>query len=117
MYKADHTCLMVSDLDAECSFYESMLGLHLVEERRPNDHVRMIFLENDATGYKLQLISGRSPAQPSFGHIAFVCDDFEASFERHKEIGCVKGSIIVQKELKSYFIVDPEGYEIEILKR
>lgn len=117
MYKADHTCLVVSDIDAERCFYETALGFRMVEERHPNEHVRMMFLEDAAKSYRLQLLSGRGAAQPDFGHTAVVCDDFDAAYASHLSMGCVKGGVIVQNDLKSYFIVDPEGYEIEILNR
>lgn len=117
MYKADHTCLYVSDLEAERRFYESALDFSLAEERRPNEFIRMMFLEDSTKSYKLQLISGKGPVRQDFGHTAVVCDDFEASYERHLEMGCVKGNVIVQKDKKSYFITDPDGYEIEILNK
>lgn len=117
MYKADHTCLSVSDIDAERSFYETALGFRTVDERRPNEYVRMIFLEDTAKSYRLQLVSGKGPARPDFGHLAVVCDNFDESYTSHMSMGCVKSGIIVQKERRSYFIADPEGYETEILNR
>lgn len=117
MYKADHTCLLVSDLEAEYSFYRCALGFRLVEERRPNEKVRMMFLEDMSKSYRLQLISGKGDPRPDYGHTAVVTNDFEASYERHRQMGCLKGGIIVQKNVKSYFITDPDGYEIEVLNR
>ena len=46
-------------------------------------------------------------------HIAFYSDDFEADLNRHKQMNCVDR---VLEEFGLYFIHDPDGHCIEIMR-
>ncbi|MEG0685625.1 MAG: lactoylglutathione lyase, partial [Coprobacillus sp.] len=45
-------------------------------------------------------------------HLALRVDDFEKSYELHKEMNCI---CYENKEMGIYFIADPDNYWIEIL--
>jgi len=114
-FVADHTCLFVTDLRREQHFYENALHFRTLEERSLNKSVSMVFMADETGTYRLQLVEGKGPAKPGFGHLAVVTDSFEQAFEAHTASGIVKGPLFCQTHQKSYFIQDPEGYETEIL--
>jgi lactoylglutathione lyase len=44
--------------------------------------------------------------------LAFETDDYEAAYKLHKEMGCI---CYENPEMGIYFIVDPDGYWLEIV--
>lgn len=117
MFIADHTCLFVSDIEAEQNFYEKALDFIKVDECRPNEKVRMIFMTDKSGFYKLQLINGKGGPHPDFGHLAVWSDDFDKAFEMHRTMNCTTTDIITHKEQQSYFISDPDGYLTEVINK
>ena len=45
-------------------------------------------------------------------HLALTVDNYEESYEKHKEMGIIE---FENKEMGIYFIIDPDGYWIEIV--
>ena len=45
-------------------------------------------------------------------HLAFKAEDYEAAYKKHKEMGCI---CFENEAMGIYFIVDPDGYWLEIL--
>ena len=45
-------------------------------------------------------------------HLAFRVDDYEATHEKHKEMGCI---CFENLSMGIYFIQDPDGYWLEIV--
>ena len=46
-------------------------------------------------------------------HLAFSVDDYEGAHKLHEEMGCI---CFENKAMGLYFIADPDGYWIEILR-
>ena len=117
-FRFDHNNINVRDLDKSLAFYRNALGL--VETRRiePADKsFVLVFLDDEATGHKLELTWLRERAEPyNLGdnefHLAFVAEDYAAAFAKHKEMGCV---CYENPVMGIYFIEDPDGYWLEII--
>jgi lactoylglutathione lyase len=115
-----HTNINVLDLEKSISFYQEALGLHEVKRINPTDgRFVIVFLGDGTTDHLLELTWLRDHKEPyNLGenewHIAFYVDDAKAAREIHKKMGCICYQNI---EMNLYFIVDPDGYWLEILDR
>ena len=117
-FRFDHNNINVRDLQKSLDFYQRALGL--VETRRyePADKsFELAFLGDGKTAHKLELTWLRERTESyNLGdnefHLAFVVDDYDAAFKRHKEMGCV---CYENPAMGIYFIEDPDGYWLEII--
>lgn len=118
-----HTCIRVHDLEKSLTFYTTVLGLK--EVRRldyPDFKFTLVYLAFEEGGYELELTYNYN-ADPyalgdGFGHIAIGVDDLNAVHEEYKKTGY---EITDLKELSDgaasfFFIVDPDGYKIEVIQ-
>ncbi len=123
-YKMLHTCIRVMDLEKSLKFYKEALGL--VETRRkdyPEDEFTLVFLSDERGNYELELTYNYNPEKPyvigdGFSHIAISAEDLEASRERHMEMGYEVTELmgLPGSPPRFYFVTDPDGYEIEIIR-
>ena len=115
-FRFDHNSINVRDLDRSLNFYSDALGLIEVR-RKETDGFILVFLGDSETSHKLELtwLKDRTEAY-NLGdnefHLAFVADDYDAAFEKHKKMGCV---CYENPAMGIYFIEDPDGYWLEIL--
>ena len=93
----------------------------LTEARRKNasDGIfTLVFLTDGVTPHRLELTWLRDWDKDSYNlgdnefHLAFEVDDMDAAYKKHSEMGCI---CYDNKEMGVYFIVDPDGYWIEIV--
>lgn len=117
-FKFIHNNINVSHLEDSISFYQKALNLHVVREKCASDHsYRIVYLEDGSSQYQLELTWLKNhPQKYDLGenefHIALQVDDYEAAHEMHQQMGCI---IFENPAMGIYFIVDPDGYWIEIL--
>jgi lactoylglutathione lyase len=115
-FRFDHNSINVRDLAGSLEFYRDALGL--VETRRKEtEGFILVFLGDAATAHKLELTWLKDRTEPyNLGdnefHLAFVADDYEAAFAKHKAMGCV---CYENPAMGIYFIEDPDGYWLEII--
>lgn len=115
-FRFDHNNINVKDPDKSLEFYRDALGL--VETRRKEtEGFILVFLGDAETEHKLELTWLRDRTEPyNLGdnefHLAFVVDDYDAAFAKHKEMGCV---CYENPIMGIYFIEDPDGYWLEII--
>lgn len=117
-FRFDHNNINVFDLKKSISFYEKALGLK--EMRKidgPEGSFQLIFLGDGQSSHQLELTWLRDRKEPyKLGdnefHLAFRVKDYNAAFQKHKDMGCV---CYENPAMKLYFIEDPDGYWIEIL--
>ena len=115
-FRFDHNNMNVRDLDKSLDFYREALGL--VETRRKEtEGFTLVFLGDSETSHKLELTWLKDRTEPyNLGdnefHLAFVADDYDAAFAKHKGMGCV---CYENPQMGIYFIEDPDGYWLEII--
>ena len=113
-----HNNLNVFDLEKSLEFYREALGLEVTRTRNADDgSFRLAFLGDSTTSHLLELTWLRDMERPyNLGdnefHLAFRVDDFEAAYEKHKEMGVI---CYENKKMGLYFIADPDGYWLEIV--
>ena len=117
MFKFDHNNINVLDLEKSMNFYQEALGLK--EVRRINgEDFPIVFLGDEAgSQHVLELTWLKDRKEPyNLGdnefHLALRTDDFAAAHAKHKEMGCI---CFENEAMGIYFIVDPDGYWVEIL--
>ena len=119
MFRFNHFNFNVLDLDRSLAFYKQALDLTPVREKEAADQSFKLVYLADATGSPLQLELTwlRDRKEPyNLGecefHLAFTADDFQATYEKHKAMGCI---CFENPAMGIYFISDPDGYWIEIV--
>ena len=79
--KLAHTMIRVKDLDATLEFYTGFLGLTETRRRSIGDEAMLIFLEDDAGAYQIELTVNHGKHEyelgDQFGHLAFFTEDLE----------------------------------------
>ncbi len=118
-YRFVHNNFNVIDLEKSLKFYNEALGLKVARKKEAEDGSFVLcFLEDGISEQQLELTWLRDWGKPKYNlgdnefHLAFRVDDFDESLKKHKEMGCV---CFENKKMGIYFIVDPDGYWIEIL--
>ena len=118
MLQFNHFNFNVLDLDRSMAFYRETLGLTPVSEKEAEDgSFKLVYLGDGTTSFSLELTWLRDRTEPyDLGecefHLAFVTDEYDALYAKHKEMGCV---CFENPAMGIYFIEDPDGYWIEIV--
>ena len=115
-FKMIHENYNVSDLDRSIKFYNAALDLHEVRRTTTDDFI-IAYLSNNVSDFELELTWLKDHPQPyNLGecefHLAFQAEDYEAAHKKHEEMGCI---CFENEAMGIYFIVDPDGYWLEIL--
>ena len=121
--KMAHTCVRVKDLEASVKFYQEAFGFE--ESRRrdfPDSKFTLVYLTLPGDEYELELTYNYDHAAydlgDGYGHIAISSDDLEKLREEHKNKGFnvtdLKG--LPGTDPSYYFITDPDGYKIEVIR-
>lgn len=113
-----HNNINVLSIEKSLVFYEKALGLKPVREKiLGGGFARLVYLGDGVTSHQLELteIIGRTEpynlGENEF-HLAFTVEDYDAAHALHKEMGCI---CFENPEVGIYFIVDPDGYWLEII--
>ena len=114
--KMSHENYNVSDLDRSIKFYNEALDLHEVRRKTTDDFI-IVYLSNDVSDFELELTWLKDhPQSYNLGecefHLAFQAEDYETAHKKHEEMGCI---CFENEAMGIYFIVDPDGYWLEIL--
>jgi len=116
-----HNNFNVTDLDKSLAFYKEALGL--VEVRRKvaaDNSFILIFLGDGQSKHQLELTWLRNWEKGTYNlgdnefHLAFEVDDMEAARAKHRAMGCI---CYENTNMGIYFIVDPDGYWLEIVPK
>lgn len=117
-FKMIHENYNVTNLEASIAFYDKALGLKEVRRKAAEDgSFILVYLKAEKGDFELELTWLRDhPQAYNLGecefHLAFEADDFEAAHALHEEMGCI---CFENDAMGIYFIVDPDGYWLEIL--
>lgn len=119
MLTFNHFNFNVSDLDQSLAFYREALGLMPVGERKaaPDGSYEIAYLGDGKTDFRLELTALRDhPQKYDLGecefHLALRAEDYDAMHQKHRDMGCV---CFENPAMGIYFIIDPDGYWIEIV--
>lgn len=118
MFRFNHFCFNVLDLQRSLAFYDKALGLKPVREKNAADgSFRLLFLGDGESDFTLELTWLRDRIEPyDLGeqeyHLAFTVEDINAAHEKHAAMNCI---CFENPGMGVYFIQDPDGYWIEIL--
>ena len=120
VFKFNHFNFNVVDLDKSLDFYKRALDLEPVREKQAKDgSFKLVFLGDRAgSPFNLELTWLRDRGEKAYDlgecefHLAFVTDDYDGLYARHKEMGCI---CFENPGMGIYFITDPDGYWIEIV--
>ena len=114
----DHFNINVTDLERSLAFYDRALGLKEISRKQADDGSFILaYLGDGETGFRLELTWLRDRKEKyDLGdnefHLAFETDDMDAALLRHREMSCV---CFENLAMGIYFIIDPDGYWIEIV--
>ncbi len=118
MIKFNHFNFNVLDLEKSLKFYKDTLGLVPVREKVASDEsFQLVFLGDGESDFTLELTWLRDRKEPyNLGeceyHLAFKVDEFDEIHTKHKEMGVI---CYENEGMGIYFIIDPDGYWIEII--
>ena len=113
-----HFNFNVLDLERSLKFYDESLDLKPVKEKVAEDgSYKLVYLGDGKTDFTLELTWLKDRTEPyNLGecefHLAFTTDKYDEVYQKHKDMGIV---IFENEKMGIYFIVDPDGYWIEIL--
>ncbi|WP_303978753.1 VOC family protein [Dongia mobilis] len=126
MAKAIHTMIRVRDLDAALSFYDRAFALKPAD-RYDFDDFSLVYLRNPENDFEIELTWNKGRTEPythgdGYGHVAVAVDNLEREHQRFTDMNLnplpVKefhrdGALMA----KFFFVLDPDGYKIEVLQR
>ena len=116
MFTFNHFNFNVKDLQRSLDFYAAALDLHPVRERS-TDSYKLVYLGDGTSDFTLELTWLFDRTEPyDLGeqefHLALTASDYEAAYAKHQAMG-----VVCQPDGgRFYFIEDPDGYWIEILR-
>ncbi len=110
----DHLNLEVANLDETIRFYNNLFGFEIRKEQ-PEQNSKII--GNDDVKLCLYEIEGfEKYEKKGFHHFGLYVENFEEAVNKCKELG-IKiyfGGPVKWERSTSIYIVDPNGYEIEL---
>lgn len=119
-----HTCIRVMNLEESLKFYKN--ALKIVETRRkdfPDYKFTLVYLSDKENSYEIELTYNYDPEKPydlgnGFSHIAIGTENIEEMRNNYEQLGYevtpLKG--LPGEEPYYYFVTDPDGYKIEVIK-
>jgi len=124
-YQMIHSCIRVMDLEKSEKFYQDAFGFEI--DRRldfPEHKFTLSYLRAPGGDFELELTYNYDRKEPyelgnGYSHLAVGITDLEASHRRHQEQGLdpepLKG--LAGGKPKFYFVADPDGYLVEVVRR
>ncbi len=126
MAKMIHSMIRVMDEARSVAFYGAAFGLK-VAERLDFDSFTLVYLANEETGFELELTVNKGREEPydlgnGYGHLAVSVEDVDAEHARMTALGLAPRKLVDFAPggtvlARFFFIQDPDGYEIEVLRR
>lgn len=118
-FKFDHSNFTVFDIDRSLKFYEEALGLVEFARLETKSYIFIYMGDLYRSDHVLELQQVKNRKIPynigdNLSHLAFMVDDFDAAYEKHKKMNCIFKEY---KEAGLYWIQDPDGYLIEIVPK
>ena len=118
-----HTCYRVKNLEESVKFYKNAFDFE--EKRRvdfPEHKFTLVYLALPGDTNELELTYNYDHPEyelgNGYGHIAIAVADLEGLHAKHKEAGYEVTKLMGLPKTPPgyYFIVDPDGYKIEVIR-
>ena len=125
-YQMIHSCIRVKDLAASEEFYRKALGFEVSRKLDfPEHKFTLSYLTGTGSPFELELTYNYDRSEPyqvgdGYSHLAVAVADLEGSRARHEELGLNPGQIKglgADGKGRFYFISDPDGYFVEVVRR
>ncbi|NGO54901.1 VOC family protein [Allomesorhizobium camelthorni] len=126
MAKAIHSMIRVLNEALSIDFYNRAFGLEIAD-RLDFETFTLIYLSNSESSFELELTVNKDRAEPydlgdGYGHLAVSVSDLDAEHGRLEALGLNPKKIVAFNRdgvpiARFFFIVDPDGYKIEVLQR
>ena len=116
----NHFNFNVLDLEKSMKFYKEALGLKEVRRKEAEDgSFVLVYLGDGETSFSLELTWMKGRTEPyDLGdqefHLAMTADNYDEAFKKHEQMGCIE---YINETMGIYFIVDPDGYWIEVVRK
>ena len=113
-----HCNINVFNLEKSLQFYKEALGLQEVRRKEAEDgSFILVYLGDRKSDFAIELTWLADRKEPydlgdNESHIAFKVDDYDAAYNKHKEMGCI---CYENPAMGIYFINDPDDYWLEIV--
>ena len=126
MAKMIHSMIRVLDEARSIEFYRTAFGLE-VADRLDFENFTLVYLSNPETEFELELTVNKGTTEPydlgnGYGHLAVSVDDVDALHKKLTDAGYAPRKLVDfapgdEVLARFFFIQDPDGYEIEVLRR
>lgn len=126
MAKYIHSMIRVLDEARSVDFYQRAFGL-TVADRLDFPDFTLVYLSNGEAEAELELTINKGRTEPydlgdGYGHIAVSVDDVDALHARLQAEGFAPRKLVDfapagEVIARFFFIADPDGYQIEVLRR
>lgn len=126
MAKMIHSMIRVLDEERSVAFYRNAFGLD-VADRLDFENFTLIYLSNPETEFELELTVNKGTDEAyqlgnGYGHLAVSVEDVDALHAKLTEAGYAPRKLVDfapagEVIARFFFVQDPDGYEIEVLKR
>lgn len=126
MAKMIHSMIRVLDEARSVEFYRTAFGLE-VADRLDFDNFTLVYLSNPETEFELELTVNKGTTEAydlgnGYGHIAVSVEDVDGLHAKLTDAGYAPRKLVDfapagEVIARFFFIQDPDGYEIEVLRR
>jgi len=126
MAKMIHSMIRVLDEARSVEFYRTAFGLE-VADRLDFDNFTLVYLSNPETDFELELTVNKGTTEAydlgnGYGHLAVSVEDVDALHAKLTDAGYAPRKLVDfapagEVIARFFFIQDPDGYEIEVLRR
>lgn len=118
-----HTCIRVKNLEESIKFYSTAFPFY--EDRRkdfPEAKFTLVFMKIDGEDFELELTYNYDhpgyDLGTGYGHLAVGVENLEKAYTDHKAAGYTVTDLkgLPGQEPHYYFVTDPDGYKIEVIR-
>ena len=123
-YQMIHSCIRVMNLEKSETFYREAFGFEVARRKDYTEHgFTLSYLRSTGSDFELELTWNHDQSEPyelgnGYSHLAVRVSDLEGSHKRHEEMGLspkpLKG--LPGQGARFYFIADPDGYLVEVVR-
>ncbi|MCD4687844.1 MAG: VOC family protein [Desulfuromonadaceae bacterium] len=123
-YDMIHICIRVMDLKKSEQFYQQAFGFEISRRKDFPDHkFTLSYLRSPGGHFELELTWNHDQTEPyelgnGYSHLAVGVKDLETSHQQHEAHGFnpkpLKG--LAGGAPKFYFLADPDGYLVEVVR-